>query len=94
MLVYEYSAEKQAYKEELNKSEINILYDIMQLIDLPSWTENRDAIDKVLKEYQLKFVAGEVDLDAGFDSYVAELNKIGLAKATEEANAAYARNNK
>ncbi|MGI2298142.1 hypothetical protein [Paenibacillus sp. GXUN7292] len=94
MLVYEYSAEKQAYKEELNKSEINILYDIMQLVDLPSWTENRDAIDKVLKEFQLKFVAGEVDLDAGFDSYVAELNKIGLAKATEEANAAYARNNK
>jgi len=92
MLDYEYSKDKQAYKKELNKEDINILYDVMQLVDLPSWTENRDALDKMLKEYQLKFVVGEVDLDAGFDNYVAELNRIGLAKATEEANAAYAKN--
>ncbi len=90
MLIYEYSTEKQAYKEQLNKEEINILYDAMQLVDLPSWTKNRDALDKMLKEYQLKFVVGEIDLDAGFDKYVAELNKIGLAEATKEANAAYA----
>ncbi|MBO9607743.1 MAG: hypothetical protein J7639_17410 [Paenibacillaceae bacterium] len=57
---------------------------------IPSFDANKDALTKMLKEFELKFILGEVDLDKRFDNFVAEMNKIGLEKATAEANAIYA----
>ena len=62
----------------------------MQLRILPSFEENRDALTKLLRESMLKFITGETDLDQGFDNFVAEMNRIGLAQATAEANEIYA----
>lgn len=81
---------KLAFKEQVNKPEITRMSDAMQLRILPSFDANRDALIKMLKEYELKFITGEVDLDKGFDNFVAEMNRIGLAQATAEANAIYA----
>lgn len=90
MIQNDYSAEKVAFKEGVNKPEITRMSDAMQLRILPSFDANRDALVKMLREYELKFITGEVDLDQGFDNFVAEMNKIGLAQATVEANEIYA----
>jgi putative aldouronate transport system substrate-binding protein len=94
MVQYEYPSEKQAFKVKANDKNITLLADVMQLKILPSWDANKAALEKMLKEYQLKFIVGEVDLDKGFDNYVAELNKIGLEKATAEANEIYSKTKK
>jgi len=70
--------------------------DVIRLIDalpqayLPSWAANSDAITKLIKEYELKFVTGAIDPAKGFDDFVALLNKAGLHAATDEANKLYA----
>jgi putative aldouronate transport system substrate-binding protein len=57
---------------------------------LPSWMKNSDAISKLIKEYEINFITGAADTDKGFDDFVAQLNKLGLQEATEEANKLYA----
>lgn len=90
MMKLEYPTEKQAFKEKINDKGITPITDAMQLKIIPSWDANKDALTKMQKEFELKFIVGEVDLDKGFDNFVAEMNKIGLEKATAEANALYA----
>ncbi|MBO9610531.1 MAG: extracellular solute-binding protein [Paenibacillaceae bacterium] len=51
-------------------------------------------LDKMQKEYYLKFILGEVDLDKGFDDFVAQWRKEGGDDLTEAANIAYQANNK
>ncbi len=91
MLKYDYPTEKQAFKEKTNPAGVTNLYDPMALMVIPSYIANKDALEKMMKEYELKFILGEVDLDKGFDDFVAEMNKIGLDKATVEANEIYAK---
>ncbi|MDF2648720.1 MAG: hypothetical protein K0Q73_4525 [Paenibacillus sp.] len=94
LLKLEYPTEKQAFKEKINDKGITPITDAMQLRIIPSFDANKDALTKMLKEFELKFIVGEVDLDKGFDNFVAEMNKIGLEKATAEANAIYAASKK
>lgn len=44
------------------------------------------------KEYFIKFITGEADLDAGFDDFVAQWNRIGGEVLTQEANEIYKSN--
>ncbi|MBO9607071.1 MAG: hypothetical protein J7639_14015 [Paenibacillaceae bacterium] len=90
MLKYEYSAEKQAFKDKLNDKAIVQLTNPVAMTVIPSWDANKDALTKLMKEYELKLIIGEVDTDKGFDTFVADMKKAGLDKATEEANALYA----
>ncbi|RXZ83244.1 extracellular solute-binding protein [Paenibacillaceae bacterium] len=90
MIHLDYPSDKLAFKEQVNDPDIIRIIDKMQMRILPTWDANKDAFTKMLKEYELKFIVGEVDLDQGFDDFVAEMNKIGLDKATEEANEIYA----
>ena len=40
---------------------------------------------------KVQFITGETDIDAGWDAYLAELDKIGLERLLEIAQAAYDR---
>ncbi|MNI44708.1 hypothetical protein D3C73_990960 [compost metagenome] len=51
-------------------------------------------LDKMQKEYYLKFISGQVDLDKGFDDFVAQWKKEGGDDLTEAANIAYQANAK
>jgi putative aldouronate transport system substrate-binding protein len=91
MLKNEYPAEKVAFRTQVNDKGITAISDALQTKILPSWDANKDALLKMAKEYELKFILGEVDTDKGFDNFVAEMNKVGLEKATAEANEIYAK---
>ncbi|MBO9604562.1 MAG: extracellular solute-binding protein [Paenibacillaceae bacterium] len=76
------------------QSNVVRLTDALPLSILPSWSANSDALTKLIKEYEIRFVTGATDTDKGFDDFVALLNKTGLQAATEEANKLYAERNK
>jgi len=78
------------YRAALNKDDVVRLINPLGQAILPGWTANKDAITKIIKEYEIKFVTGSIDVDKGFDDFVALLNKSGLKAATEEANEVYA----
>ncbi|MNH98516.1 Lipoprotein LipO precursor [compost metagenome] len=86
MVNLDYPSEKLALRTKINSIPFSPIADALQMRILPSWDTNKDAMLKMLKEYQLKFIVGEVDLDKGFDDFVAAMNKAGLEKATVEAN--------
>ncbi|MFC0329065.1 extracellular solute-binding protein [Paenibacillus sepulcri] len=90
MLKIDYPAEKVAFRTQVNDKGITPITDAMQMKTLPSWDANKDALQKMAKEYELKFILGEADTDKGFDTFISEMNKAGLEQATAEANEVYA----
>ena len=55
-----------------------------------NFTDKDAAIKTYVEETALKFVTGEISLDE-FDSFVAEVNKLGLQDCLDAQNAAYER---
>lgn len=49
----------------------------------------RTSFDNYLEQIQAQFILGTVDLDAGWDAYVEQLNQMGLPRYVEISNAAY-----
>ena len=45
------------------------------------------------QEWEAAFIAGEHDIDADWDAYLAGLNEIGIERYTEVAQTAYSRMN-
>ncbi|MDG0811244.1 extracellular solute-binding protein [Cohnella rhizosphaerae] len=82
------------FRASVVKPDVTRLYNVLPNAILPSWIANADAITKMIKEYEIKFITGQVDTDKGFDDFVAKLNGLGLAKARDEAEQLYAERNK
>ena len=54
-------------------------------------SEIKPALDSYVKETTANFIAGNLDIDAEWDNYLAELENIGLSQYLEVISGVYAR---
>ncbi|MBW7459438.1 hypothetical protein K0U00_35820, partial [Paenibacillus sepulcri] len=59
-------------------------------VTLPSQAQNMEILDTRVKEYVIKAVTGEIDVEATFDQMVEDWYKTGGEQLTKEANDWYA----
>lgn len=88
---YSYSAEQLAFRDKVTAGQ-KIIFNQYPLNTVPK--AEHPNLDKMQKEYFMKFVLGQVDLDKGFDEFVSQWKKEGGDDLTEAANLAYEANNK
>ncbi|GAA3403393.1 extracellular solute-binding protein [Paenibacillus hodogayensis] len=76
------------YKEKLN-SGIEVTKDPVNPALLPSTATVSATLNKLVDEYMIKLITGEVDTDKGFDAFVAQWKKAGGDQQTLEVNQIY-----
>lgn len=71
-------------------ADVPMLFNLVKF-NLPS-SGNYPDLQSLEKQYFIKFITGEVDLDSGFDKFVEEWKKAGGEVLTKEANEIYKSN--
>ncbi|WP_168121230.1 extracellular solute-binding protein [Paenibacillus sp. HB172176] len=66
---------------------VPLLFNLVKF-NLPSAGSYPDLVN-LEKQYFIKFITGEVDLDAGFDAFVEQWKRVGGEVLTKEANEIY-----
>lgn len=84
-----YNEEDLAYRQEASEG-VELLIDKVKF-SVPSLANYPD-LKNMEKEYFIKFITGDVDLDQGFDQFVDKWKKAGGQAVTDEANTLYEQN--
>ncbi|SDC13146.1 putative aldouronate transport system substrate-binding protein [Paenibacillus sp. UNCCL117] len=82
---FSFPAEELALREQLSQG-VEVLYNVKFNINA---LQKYPDITNIEKEYFIKFITGEVDLDKGFDQFVETWKKAGGEEITAEVNATY-----
>ncbi|TDF98113.1 extracellular solute-binding protein [Paenibacillus piri] len=83
---FDYPSDVEKFRQQLGQG----VKTIEQLkVSVPAQTKYPD-LGKLESEYIVKFIKGDVDLDKGFDNFVALWKKSGGQETTDEINSKYA----
>jgi putative aldouronate transport system substrate-binding protein len=63
-----------------------VVWNGYQGVPTPTWTERWSSMQEIILSSYLKIIKGELDVDTGFDSMVAEWNAAGGEQVTKEVN--------
>jgi putative aldouronate transport system substrate-binding protein len=83
--MYSFPAEDLALRDQVTKG-VELLYNIKFNVNA---IQKYSDLPNLEKEYFIKFITGEIDLDKGFDKFVESWKKAGGDEITNEVNATY-----
>lgn len=81
--------EKVEFRKQVNEG-VKPIWDPLNPIPLAANTTYGATLNQLEDEYFFKFILGQIDLDRGFDDFVAAWYKAGGQVLTDEANKIYA----